>query len=243
MFFSLLAGKVWAWIGEGRVEILEQQPPRNPRLFHTRLALSLGLSVVFNISMLEYVVKQVLRMARPDMMVMFGFEFAVLSIASLSTAARYAIDLVEIGIVREQKRRRADEMLKERVEAAKRELEQAQQSATRSIDSNASESRPTEAATETASTSVIASAVESAQRALHEAQQPVDENEVEVEGWESKGRWMFYLDLATDFFKLVIYVSFFFILLIFYGLPIHIMRDVFLTFRSFFKRIADFLKY
>ena len=29
----------------------------------------------------------------------------------------------------------------------------------------------------------------------------------------------------------------------FYGLPIHIMRDVFLTLRSFFKRIADFLRY
>lgn len=29
----------------------------------------------------------------------------------------------------------------------------------------------------------------------------------------------------------------------FYGLPIHIMRDVFLTLRSFFKRIADFVRY
>ncbi|KAJ5936160.1 hypothetical protein N7454_005458 [Penicillium verhagenii] len=28
MFISLLVGKVWGWIGEGRVEYLEQQPPR-----------------------------------------------------------------------------------------------------------------------------------------------------------------------------------------------------------------------
>ena len=27
MFVSLLVGKVWGWIGEGRVEFLEQQPP------------------------------------------------------------------------------------------------------------------------------------------------------------------------------------------------------------------------
>ena len=31
MFLCLLAGKVWQWIGEGRVEFLEQQPPANPR--------------------------------------------------------------------------------------------------------------------------------------------------------------------------------------------------------------------
>ena len=38
MFVCLLIGKVWGWIGEGRVEILEQQPPSNPRLFHARLS-------------------------------------------------------------------------------------------------------------------------------------------------------------------------------------------------------------
>lgn len=49
--------------------------------------------------------------------------------------------------------------------------------------------------------------------------------------------------MHVDFLKLVVYLSFFFILLVFYGLPIHIMRDVFLTCRSFFKRISDFVKY
>lgn len=46
-----------------------------------------------------------------------------------------------------------------------------------------------------------------------------------------------------DFLKLIVYLSFFAILFMFYGLPIHIMRDVFLTLRSFFKRITDFLRY
>ena len=49
--------------------------------------------------------------------------------------------------------------------------------------------------------------------------------------------------MCVDFLKLVVYLSFFFILLVFYGLPIHIMRDVFLTCRSFFKRISDFVRY
>jgi E3 ubiquitin-protein ligase synoviolin len=234
MFFSLLTGKVWGWIGEGRVEVLEQQPPRNPRLFHTRLALSLGLSVAFDLTMLEYVVKQVMRMARPDMMVMFGFEFAVLSIMSISTAMRYAINLVEIGIVREQKRHRIDEIKRERVQAAVTEFQESQNGrAAVPPPSDAGEATPTATPTQHTLEQV-------SQEALN---QPVDENEVEVEGWEDKGRYMFYLNLATDFFKLVTYLAFFFILLVFYGLPIHILRDVFLTMRSFFKRISDFMKY
>lgn len=232
MFFSLLAGKVWGWIGEGRVEVLEQQQQniingRNARLFHTRLAASLALSVCFDLSMLDYVVGQVLHMARPDMMVMFGFEFAVLSITSLSTAMRYALNLVEIGIVRKQKAQRIEAIRKERVDTAIREVDaqtQPQAEGEISADSDAATQRRTQAAQTAAS-------------------QPIDEADVEVEGWEGKGRWVFYLDLSTDFFKLVVYLSFFFILLIFYGLPLHIMRDVFLTCRSFIKRIGDFLRY
>lgn len=48
---------------------------------------------------------------------------------------------------------------------------------------------------------------------------------------------------ALDFLKLGIYVSFFVILLMFYGLPIHIMRDLFMTARSFMKRLSAFIKY
>ncbi|KIX98793.1 uncharacterized protein Z520_05254 [Fonsecaea multimorphosa CBS 102226] len=232
MFFSLLTGKVWGWIGEGRVEVLEQQPPRNPRLFHTRLALSLGLSVAFDLTMLEYVVKQVMRMARPDMMVMFGFEFAVLSVMSISTAMRYAIDLVEIGIVRGQKRLRIEEIKRERMQAAVAEFQESQ--------GGQAAGAPTSEASRDTPTPTQRTLDQVSQEAFN---QPVDENEVEVEGWEDKGRYMFYLNLATDFFKLVIYLAFFFILLVFYGLPIHILRDVFLTMRSFLKRISDFIKY
>lgn len=43
--------------------------------------------------------------------------------------------------------------------------------------------------------------------------------------------------------KLGIYLTFFFILLMFYGLPIHIMRDLFMTTRSFVKRLTAFIRY
>ena len=47
----------------------------------------------------------------------------------------------------------------------------------------------------------------------------------------------------VDFLKLILYLTFFFVLCMFYGMPIHIIRDVLLTIRSFWKRIADFVRY
>ncbi|OJJ46058.1 hypothetical protein ASPZODRAFT_16653 [Penicilliopsis zonata CBS 506.65] len=213
MFVSLLVGKVWSWIGEGRVEFLEQQPPANPRLFHTRLAISLALTVCFHSYMLEYCIKTVLEQARPDMMVMFGFEFAVLTILSSSTTARYAIALVEILITRKQIRAKLQERRAE-IRAARDEIirEHARAGAT-GFPSNLPD------------------------------ENDVDELELDVPGWEDKGRWVFYLDLLTDFLKLVVYLSFFVILFTFYGLPIHILRDVVVTIRSFGRRIMDFFRY
>ncbi len=167
MFFSLLTGKVWGWIGEGRVEILEQQPPANPRLFHTRLAISLSLSVLFAIYMLEFSIRTILAQAKPDMMVMFGFEFAILSILSISTAARYVICLTEIYIVRKQKSARLSEVRAERAAAANEAVNAGGQD--------------TSSSTTTEPTPTI----------------NVDEADLEVEGWDGKGRWIFYLDLVT----------------------------------------------
>ncbi|KAJ5899874.1 hypothetical protein N7495_004618 [Penicillium taxi] len=213
MFISLLVGKVWGWIGEGRVEYLEQQPPANPTLFHTRLAMSLLLTVLFNVLMLRYCVDTVIHQAKPDMMVMFGFEFAILTILSTSTAARYGISLAEIYINRMQVRAKIEERRAE-IRAARAEAirEHARAGAT---------SPPTDLPSEN----------------------DVSELEIDVPGWEEKGRWIFYLDLLTDFVKLLVYLTFFAILLTFYGLPIHILRDVVVTIRSFARRIMDFLRY
>jgi E3 ubiquitin-protein ligase synoviolin len=186
MFFSLLAAKVWGWIGEGRVEILEQQPPQHPRLFHTRLAISLSISVLFDSYMLEYLVKEVLHQARPDMMVMFGFEFAVLTILSSSTMVRYFISLVEIYIIRMQKEKRIEEIRRGRRAAAV-------QATANAPAAPSSEGTGSEASLALAGTSAATGPIHTTPT----AEDPIDDAELEVEGWEEKGRWVFYLDLTT----------------------------------------------
>ena len=123
MFVSLLVGKVWGWIGEGRVEILEQQPPANPRLFHARLSASLVVSCLFDAYLLNYSISTVRQQARPNMMVMFAFEFALLNVASLSTFLRYGISVREALIIQEQTKvrlqARRQEILQHRDAAAK----------------------------------------------------------------------------------------------------------------------------
>lgn len=171
MFVSLLIGKVWGWIGEGRVDVLEQQPPANPRLFHARLSFSLFLSIAYGLYMLDYSVTTVLRQARPNMMVMFAFEFAVLTITSSSTAARYAISLREAYIIKVRTREKLEERRAELRVAREEGLRRA---ATQDGTANAENSG---------------------------ADVPDEENvaemDIDVPGWEEKGRWVFYLNLTT----------------------------------------------
>ncbi|KAL1410284.1 E3 ubiquitin-protein ligase hrd1 [Vanrija albida] len=61
--------------------------------------------------------------------------------------------------------------------------------------------------------------------------------------WEQKSMYLFYIDLAVDFSKLLIYLVFFIAILINYGLPLHILRDVYMTLRSFISRASDFVRY
>ncbi|KAF2260979.1 hypothetical protein CC78DRAFT_536013 [Lojkania enalia] len=206
MFLCSLGGKVWQWIAEGRVEFLEQQPPANPRLFHIRLMSSLLLSVAFDTFMIQYCVNSILSEPRPGVMVMFGFEYVLLAIASVSTLLRYTLSLTEIYIIHRQEKARA--------EARRLAREQTRQP-------ESTEGAPEPGAEE----------------------DEEDDFDGDVPGWEEKGRWVFYLDLTTDFIKSVVYLGFFMILMSFYGLPIHIVRDLFMTIRSFIKRISDFIQY
>ncbi|EFX01170.1 ring finger protein [Grosmannia clavigera kw1407] len=215
LFVALLTGKVWGWIGEGRVEALEQQPPANPRLFHMRLSVSLLLSLGYDLLLLRFAVRTVIQAARADMMVMFLFEFAVLFIASLHMASRYMIVLMDINIIRKQTR--------DRLQARRQQVREEREEVLR-------------------------------RREAGEAGEPddglplpdeddIDEMDIEVPGWEAKGQYVLGLDLWTDFVKLCLYATFFFVLLTFYGLPLHIIRDLFMTVRSFIKRLGALMKY
>lgn len=63
--------------------------------------------------------------------------------------------------------------------------------------------------------------------------------------------YIFYLDLVIgisnlltlDFFKLITYVLFFGIVVHYYGLPLHIIRDLYMTLRSFLGRVRDLIQY
>ncbi|KAI5246155.1 hypothetical protein E4T43_02865 [Aureobasidium subglaciale] len=213
VFVLLLAGKVWSWIGEGRVDILEQQPPQNPRLFHIRLASSLLVSFAFNASMLRYCIANVRDDPRPGMMVIFTFEFAILWIFSFFTLSRYLLSLFEARILKQQTKAKMDERRAE----IRTERERLEREREESTDPESFPPLPSE--------------------------EDVDENEIDVPGWEEKRRWLFGLELAIDFIKLIVYTVFFGISLTFMGLPMHIIRDVYLTFASFVKRVQDYNNY
>ena len=85
--------------------------------------------------------------------------------------------------------------------------------------------------------------------------------------WEDKSVWLFYVDLAVgtlmdsfgvrtigrprfedpvliaDFAKLLTYLTFFAIIVLHYGVPLHIIRDVWMTCRSFLSRCQDLIRY
>lgn len=61
--------------------------------------------------------------------------------------------------------------------------------------------------------------------------------------WPSKPVYSFYLNLITDLAQLFLYLVFFAIVLTYYGMPLHIVRELYNTFASFQKRISDFVRY
>ena len=79
--------------------------------------------------------------------------------------------------------------------------------------------------------------------------------------WEEKSMYLFYVDLAVgespkpssslsqestliaDFVKLLTYLSFFMVILLHYGLPLHVLREVYITFMSFLSRCSDLIRY
>lgn len=63
------------------------------------------------------------------------------------------------------------------------------------------------------------------------------------EAFEQRSTVIFYLDFFVDLFKLLIYTGFFVVVMAYYGLPIHIIRDLYVTIISFSKRVRDMVKY
>lgn len=179
MFTLLVTGKVWGWIGDGRLEILEQQPPQNPRLFHTRIIVSLLMSTLYDTWLLRYCINSVVQQARPNMMVMFLFEFAVVLTSSLRTNARYLLTIIDSQIVASQTARRT---FQRRVELHHRRNQMVRQ---READVAAGR-----------------------EPSISERDLPnpndIDELDIEVPGWETKGQWVLVLELVIGKLALLV---------------------------------------
>lgn len=61
--------------------------------------------------------------------------------------------------------------------------------------------------------------------------------------WENKAVYTFYLELIRDLLHLSTYLCFFLVIFMNYGVPLHLIRELYETFRNFRIRIADYVRY
>ena len=61
--------------------------------------------------------------------------------------------------------------------------------------------------------------------------------------WRAKSVAVFYVDLTRDLVHLTTYFAFFVVVFSTYGIPIHLIRDIYWTFRNFQMRVRDFLRF
>ncbi|XP_061357342.1 ERAD-associated E3 ubiquitin-protein ligase HRD1B-like isoform X2 [Gastrolobium bilobum] len=61
--------------------------------------------------------------------------------------------------------------------------------------------------------------------------------------WERKPVFTFYLELVRDLLHLSMYLCFFLVIFINYGVPLHLIRELYETFRNFKVRVADYIRY
>ncbi|CAM6086667.1 unnamed protein product [Calypogeia fissa] len=58
-----------------------------------------------------------------------------------------------------------------------------------------------------------------------------------------KDVYVFYVELVQDLLHLSLYLIFFLVIFIHYGLPLHLVRELYETFQNFKARISDFIRY
>lgn len=61
--------------------------------------------------------------------------------------------------------------------------------------------------------------------------------------WPAKNTWMFYIELTGDLVRLCLYLIFFGIICTYYGLPLHLIRELGITFYTLRERIIKFMHF
>jgi len=125
-------------------------------------------------AMLWHSVLSVLERGRPNMMVMFAFEFAILLITSLGITGRYVLNVVEKFILKREAARRRE---------------------ARAVEREVTRNRLSEQRAENQRRRDLGEIVED--EAEPEEDDDEDDDEIDVGGWEEKGTWVFYLELTT----------------------------------------------
>ncbi|KAK6157864.1 hypothetical protein DH2020_012112 [Rehmannia glutinosa] len=61
--------------------------------------------------------------------------------------------------------------------------------------------------------------------------------------WEKKSVYTFYMELIRDLIHLALCMCFFLVIFLNYGVPLHLIRELFETFRNFRVRVTDYIRY
>ncbi|XP_043696378.1 ERAD-associated E3 ubiquitin-protein ligase HRD1B-like [Telopea speciosissima] len=61
--------------------------------------------------------------------------------------------------------------------------------------------------------------------------------------WDRKPVYTFYLELIRDLLHLSMYLCFFLVIFMNYGVPLHLIRELYETFRNFKVRVSDYIRY
>ncbi|CAH0489096.1 unnamed protein product [Peronospora farinosa] len=61
--------------------------------------------------------------------------------------------------------------------------------------------------------------------------------------WTNKFTYLFYLELVSEITKLVVYLIFFMLIFTYYGMPLHIVRDLWVSIKNLQRRIASYFRY
>lgn len=61
--------------------------------------------------------------------------------------------------------------------------------------------------------------------------------------WPGKMTFMFYVEFFADLIKFVLYLGFFFLICTHYGLPLHLIRELGITFYNLRERVIKFIQF
>jgi RING-H2 zinc finger domain len=158
-FGTLLFAKTFHWIIADRIDFMEQSLESSWK-FHLKMTSIMLSFFLLDIVMLMATINHTLDNG-PSMLIIFGFEYALLASSLFGMFIKYCLQTIELGL-------------------------------------------PTP--------------------------------------WEEKTTYFSYVDLAQDFFKLVSYSGLVAVLVHYYGLPLHIIRDVYMTLRRFVERVKKLIR-